>query len=141
MFVNEKWVLQDVQNVKLIEPSNIGTYAWYYWVFIWIFNGVFYKLYKYLNLVLLFTYEHLKNTLQKVKKTLLKKWLFILNTRKNGYIRVSRKYQNRQLEAMKQHITDEQDVFIEKQSRRDFNRDQYQRFQTHQLFEQYQLLS
>ncbi|PER55245.1 hypothetical protein COL26_27055 [Bacillus thuringiensis] len=27
---------------------------------------MFYKLYKYLNLVLLFTYEHLKKTLQKV---------------------------------------------------------------------------
>ncbi|PGE66786.1 hypothetical protein COM69_18505 [Bacillus toyonensis] len=27
---------------------------------------MFYKLYKYLNIVLLFTYEHLKKTLQKV---------------------------------------------------------------------------
>lgn len=42
---------------------------------------------------------------------------------------------------MKQHITDEQDVFIDKQSRRDFNRNQYHLFQTHQFFEQYQLLS
>jgi hypothetical protein len=35
-----------------------------------------------------------------------------LNTRKNGYIKVSRKDQNEnhQLEAMKQHITDERDI-------------------------------
>ncbi|EJV57015.1 hypothetical protein BWGOE4_30840 [Bacillus mycoides] len=66
-----------------------------------------------------------------------------MNTRKIGYIRVSRKDQNedRQLEAMKQTITDERDIFIDKQSGRDFNRDQYQLFQTHQPFEQFQLLS
>jgi DNA invertase Pin-like site-specific DNA recombinase len=51
-----------------------------------------------------------------------------LNTRKFGYIRVSSKDQNedRQLEAMKQLINDERDIFIDKQSGRDFNRDQYQ---------------
>ncbi|QWH20757.1 resolvase (plasmid) [Bacillus mycoides] len=66
-----------------------------------------------------------------------------MNTRKNGYIRVSRKNQNKdqQLEAMKQLITDERDIFIDKQSGRDFNRDPYQLFQTHKPFEQYQLLS
>ncbi|QWG30990.1 recombinase family protein (plasmid) [Bacillus mycoides] len=51
-----------------------------------------------------------------------------MNTRKFGYIRVSSKDQNedRQLEAMKQFITDERDIFIDKQSGRDFNREQYQ---------------
>jgi DNA invertase Pin-like site-specific DNA recombinase len=52
-----------------------------------------------------------------------------LNTRKFGYIRVSSRDQNedRQLEAMKQLITDdERDIFIDKQSGKDFNRDQYQ---------------
>ncbi|KIV74576.1 recombinase [Bacillus mycoides] len=51
-----------------------------------------------------------------------------MNTRKFGYIRVSSRDQNedRQLEAMKQLITDERDIFIDKQSGRDFNREQYQ---------------
>jgi len=51
-----------------------------------------------------------------------------LNIRKFGYIRVSTKDQNedRQLEAMKQFITDERDIFIDKQSGKDFNREQYQ---------------
>lgn len=54
--------------------------------------------------------------------------LFILNTRKFGYIRVSSKDQNedRQIEAMKKLITDERDIFVDKQSGRDFNREQYQ---------------
>ena len=58
----------------------------------------------------------------------LKGCLFILNTRKFGYIRVSSRDQNedRQLEAMKQFITDERDIFIDKQSGRNFNREQYQ---------------
>lgn len=60
-------------------------------------------------------------------ETLSKGCLFILNTRKFGYIRVSSRDQNedRQLEAMKQIITDERDIFIDKQSGRDFNREQY----------------
>ncbi|MGI2772070.1 recombinase family protein, partial [Bacillus cytotoxicus] len=33
---------------------------------------------------------------------------------------------NRQLETMKQLINDERDIFIDKQSGRDFNREQYQ---------------
>ncbi|KFN04670.1 hypothetical protein DJ93_5949 [Bacillus clarus] len=51
-----------------------------------------------------------------------------MNVRKFGYISVSSKDQNedRQLEAMKQFITDERDIFIDKQSGRDFNREQYQ---------------
>lgn len=58
----------------------------------------------------------------------LKGCLFILNTRRFGYIRVSSRDQNedRQLEAMKQFITDERDIFIDKQSGRNFNREQYQ---------------
>jgi DNA invertase Pin-like site-specific DNA recombinase len=56
----------------------------------------------------------------------LKGCLFILNTRKFGYIRVSSRDQNedRQLEAMKQFITEERDIFIDKQSGRNFNREQ-----------------
>ncbi|EJV55941.1 hypothetical protein IEM_05405 [Bacillus cereus BAG6O-2] len=51
-----------------------------------------------------------------------------MNTRRFGYIRVSNRDQNedRQLEAMKQLMTDERDIFIDKQSGRDFNREQYQ---------------
>ncbi|PEF44624.1 DNA recombinase [Bacillus cereus] len=51
-----------------------------------------------------------------------------MNIRRFGYIRVSSKDQNedRQLEAMKQCISDERDIFIDKQSGRDFNREQYQ---------------
>ncbi|PFJ04696.1 recombinase family protein [Bacillus thuringiensis] len=51
-----------------------------------------------------------------------------MNTRKFGYIRVSSKDQNedRQIEAMKKLITDERDIFVDKQSGRDFNREQYQ---------------
>lgn len=51
-----------------------------------------------------------------------------MNIRRFGYIRVSSKDQNedRQLEAMKQFISDERDIFIDKQSGRDFNREQYQ---------------
>ena len=51
-----------------------------------------------------------------------------MNVRIFGYIRVSSKDQNedRQLEAMKQFISDERDIFIDKQSGKDFNREQYQ---------------
>ncbi|EEL67319.1 Recombinase [Bacillus mycoides] len=51
-----------------------------------------------------------------------------MNTRKFGYIRVSSKDQNedRRIEAMKKLITDERDIFVDKQSGRDFNREQYQ---------------
>ncbi|HFK1723297.1 DNA recombinase [Bacillus thuringiensis] len=51
-----------------------------------------------------------------------------MNTRKFGYIRVSSKDQNEdcQIEAMKKLITDERDIFVDKQSGRDFNREQYQ---------------
>jgi len=61
-------------------------------------------------------------------ESILKELLFILNTRKFGYIRVSSKNQNenRQIEAMKNLITDERDIFVDKQSGRDCNREQYQ---------------
>ncbi|KAA6458923.1 MULTISPECIES: recombinase family protein [Bacillus cereus group] len=51
-----------------------------------------------------------------------------MSTRKFGYIRVSSKDQNedRQIEVMKKLITDERDIFVDKPSGRDFNREQYQ---------------
>lgn len=51
-----------------------------------------------------------------------------MDVRKFGYIRVSSKDQNegRQIEAMKERGIDERDIFIDKQSGKDFNRDQYQ---------------
>ncbi|MFK4321905.1 DNA invertase Pin-like site-specific DNA recombinase [Bacillus sp. RC145] len=51
-----------------------------------------------------------------------------LNNRKFGYIRVSSKDQNegRQLEALKQVGIDDRDIFIDKQSGKDFNRQKYQ---------------
>lgn len=54
--------------------------------------------------------------------------LQILNNRKFGYIRVSSKDQNegRQIESMKQVGIDERDIFIDKQSGKDFNRKNYQ---------------
>ncbi|MGN4544834.1 recombinase family protein [Bacillus cereus group sp. MYBK95-2] len=51
-----------------------------------------------------------------------------MNIRKFGYIRISTKDQNeaRQIESIKKFVTDERDIFIDKQSGRDFNRYQYQ---------------
>ena len=51
-----------------------------------------------------------------------------MDVRKFGYIRVSSKDQNegRQIESMKEEGIDERDIFIDKQSGKDFNRDQYQ---------------
>lgn len=51
-----------------------------------------------------------------------------MDNRKYGYIRVSSKDQNeqRQLDAMKQVGIHDRDIFIDKQSGKDFNRDQYQ---------------
>ncbi|KKB42081.1 recombinase family protein [Bacillus thermotolerans] len=51
-----------------------------------------------------------------------------MDVRKFGYIRVSSKDQNegRQIEAMKERGIEERDIFIDKQSGKDFNRDQYQ---------------
>ena len=51
-----------------------------------------------------------------------------MDVRKFGYIRVSSKDQNegRQIEAMKEKGIDERDIFVDKQSGKDFNRDQYQ---------------
>ena len=51
-----------------------------------------------------------------------------MDVRKFGYIRVSSKDQNegRQFEIMKEKGIDERDIFIDKQSGKDFNRDQYQ---------------
>lgn len=51
-----------------------------------------------------------------------------MDIRKFGYIRVSSKDQNegRQLEAMKEKEIDERDIFIDKQSGKNFNREQYQ---------------
>jgi DNA invertase Pin-like site-specific DNA recombinase len=53
---------------------------------------------------------------------------FKMDVRKFGYIRVSSKDQNegRQIESMKEKGIDERDIFIDKQSGKDFNRDQYQ---------------
>ncbi|MBG9936148.1 recombinase family protein, partial [Bacillus tropicus] len=51
-----------------------------------------------------------------------------MNNRKFEYIRVSSKEKNegRQIEAMKQILIDERDIFIDKQSGKDFNRQSYQ---------------
>ena len=51
-----------------------------------------------------------------------------MDVRKFGYIRVSSKDQNegRQFEAMKENGIDERDIFMDKQSGKDFNRAQYQ---------------
>ena len=51
-----------------------------------------------------------------------------MEARKFGYIRVSSKDQNeiRQLEAMKEKGIDERDIFMDKQSGKDFKRVQYQ---------------
>ncbi|OIK14209.1 DNA recombinase [Bacillus sp. MUM 116] len=51
-----------------------------------------------------------------------------MEVRKFGYIRVSSKDQNeiRQLEAMKEKGIDERDIFMDKQSGKDFKRVQYQ---------------
>ena len=51
-----------------------------------------------------------------------------METKKFGYIRVSGKDQNeaRQLEVMKQLGIGERDIYIDKQSGKDFNRDQYE---------------
>lgn len=51
-----------------------------------------------------------------------------MEIRKFGYIRVSSKDQNelRQLEAMKEKGIDERDIFMDKQSGKDFKRVQYQ---------------
>ncbi|SMQ86738.1 Site-specific DNA recombinase [Bacillus sp. OV166] len=51
-----------------------------------------------------------------------------MDVRKFGYIRVSSKDQNelRQLEAMKEKGINERDIFMDKQSRKDFKRAQYQ---------------
>lgn len=51
-----------------------------------------------------------------------------MEVRKFGYIRVSSKDQNegRQLEAMQEKGINERDIFIDKQSGKDFKRDQYQ---------------
>jgi DNA invertase Pin-like site-specific DNA recombinase len=51
-----------------------------------------------------------------------------MSVKKFGYIRVSSKDQNegRQLEAIKNSGVDERDIFLDKQSGKDFNRAQYQ---------------
>ena len=51
-----------------------------------------------------------------------------MDIRKFSYIRVSSKDQNegRQIEAMREKGIDERDIFVDKQSGKDFNRDQYQ---------------
>jgi DNA invertase Pin-like site-specific DNA recombinase len=51
-----------------------------------------------------------------------------MDVRKFGYIRVSSKDQNegRQLQAMKEKGLDERDIFMDKQSRENFDREQYQ---------------
>ncbi len=51
-----------------------------------------------------------------------------MDVRKFGYIRVSSKNQNegRQLQAMKEKKLDERDIFMDKQSGKNFDREQYQ---------------
>ncbi|CAK6474167.1 hypothetical protein BFRIG_02622 [Peribacillus frigoritolerans] len=51
-----------------------------------------------------------------------------MEVRKLGYIRVSSKDQNegRQLQAMKEKGLDERDIFLDKQSGKNFDRAQYQ---------------
>lgn len=51
-----------------------------------------------------------------------------MDVRKFGYVRVSSKDQNegRQIESMKEKGIDERDIFVDKQSGKDFNREQYQ---------------
>ncbi|PGV89701.1 DNA recombinase [Bacillus cereus] len=51
-----------------------------------------------------------------------------MNNRKFGYIRVSSKEQNegKQIEAMRKIGIDERDIFMDKQSGKDFNRQNYQ---------------
>ena len=51
-----------------------------------------------------------------------------MDVRKFGYVRVSSKDQNegRQIEAMKEKGIEERDIFVDKQSGKDFNREQYQ---------------
>ncbi len=51
-----------------------------------------------------------------------------MEVRKFGYIRVSSKDQNegRQLQAMKEKGLDERDIFLDKQSGKNFDRAQYQ---------------
>lgn len=51
-----------------------------------------------------------------------------MDVRKFGYIRVSSKDQNeeRQLQAMKEKGLDERDIFMDKQSGKNFDRAQYQ---------------
>lgn len=49
-----------------------------------------------------------------------------IDNRKFGYVRISSKDQNesRQLENLKQYV-EQRDIFIDKQSGKDFNREQY----------------
>ncbi|HCO79987.1 recombinase family protein [Bacillus sp. (in: firmicutes)] len=51
-----------------------------------------------------------------------------MQTKKFGYVRVSSKDQNegRQIESMKEQDIEERDIFIDKQSGKDFNREKYQ---------------
>src|SRR6476620_3766529 len=51
-----------------------------------------------------------------------------MDFRKFGYVRVSSKDQNeeRQIEAIRQKGIEERDIFVNKQSGKDFNRDKYQ---------------
>lgn len=51
-----------------------------------------------------------------------------VNTKKFGYVRVSSKDQNegRQLESMKAQGIEDRDIFMDKQSGKDFNREKYQ---------------
>ncbi|WP_342044336.1 recombinase family protein [Bacillus sp. OTU530] len=56
-----------------------------------------------------------------------------MENRKFGYIRVSAKDQNkaRQLQAMKEISISRRDIFIDRQSGKDFNREQYQSLKHH----------
>jgi len=51
-----------------------------------------------------------------------------MKVKKFGYVRVSSKDQNegRQIEDIKKYVKDERDIFMDKQSGKDYNREQYQ---------------
>ncbi len=54
--------------------------------------------------------------------------MFFLTAKVFGYIRVSSKYQNlnRQIDSLKQYVTNERDIYSDKLSGKDFNRPAYQ---------------
>ncbi|MFI3327270.1 MAG: recombinase family protein, partial [Clostridia bacterium] len=58
-----------------------------------------------------------------------------MNNKTFGYARVSTKEQNldRQVEELKKYGIDERDIFLDKESGKDFNREAYQRLVNHSI--------